>query len=73
MAKTANIFTEQSDEAKAARRQMARVDCDIEGMAFNPEIDRLCEQWIAEGIPHDEYLRRLKAAVQNSEPAIAAE
>ena len=50
-------------EAAAYRGRMADIDCDIEGMAKDPELSALTDQWIAEGVTPEEYLRRLRKAM----------
>lgn len=60
-------------EAAAYRGRMADIDCDIEGMAKDPKISALADQWRAEGVSQEEFIRRLTAAVKGEEPVIAAE
>lgn len=74
MTKSTNIFTDQSDAARAARAHMADVDADIEGMAKDERISALCDQWRAEGVSSEEFNRRLLAELNVGEsPSVAAE
>jgi hypothetical protein len=50
------------DPADAAwRARQAQVDADIEGLARDPEADRLIAEMDASGVPHRQQIKRLKA------------
>lgn len=52
-------FNAQTPEAAAYRYEQAHVDADIEGMARDPKLDALHEQWEQDNVPHEERICRL--------------
>ena len=66
-------YNDPTPEAAAERGRQADIDCDIEGMANDPKISALADEWRAEGVSKDEFLRRLKQVVVGEEMVLAAE
>ena len=67
-------YNDPTPEAAAERGRQADIDCDIEGMANDPRLSALTDQWLAEGVSRDEYFRRLRKAMsRQDEPVLAAE
>ena len=51
----------KNPEDAAWRAQQSRVDSDIAGLARNPALEKLVDEWHAEGLSTTEVIKRLKA------------
>ena len=56
-----NPMYSQDADAAAWRSEQAHVDADIEGLARDPEADRMVAEMDASGVPIERQIERLKA------------